>query len=407
MSKKNILILIGLIFLSNIVFTAHFFNRADDISLKYEYKELLEKGGYGQVVKGIDRQTQKPVAIKIIEVPLSEQFKYNQEVIFLRYIKAMGGHPNIINLIDSFFVKNGTEFGTIYIVLDLIEEGDLLKYIENKQPFDSHIVKEFASQLVSVFSFLEELGIAHCDIKPDNIMTTKNTSGTLKLVIIDFGFVKFFNKKPCQHNYFRGSLPYMPAECFNKSINQDLSKRDPFSMGVILYTMLSPGLLPWNNGHTQGKMKNAIIAGDYFPLSTKESDETYNKLAEYTHRLLSREQSERIIEDENLNLYKNKHLLPLQKAVTLNVEAIKFIFYYQSLDRIDLSINEIIDSIVKGEDQYINRFYEFLCMHYPGALEWPVEHLKKLAEEKNVSLPEMVQALLPPKLISLSEDDSM
>ena len=91
-------------------------------------------------------------------------------------------HPNIVKLIGVYSDKD-----RVYLVLEYVEGESLLSYLKtklSKRPSDS-IIKEIFLQILNAMNYLHENGIAHRDIKLENILIQKDS---LKIKIIDFGF---------------------------------------------------------------------------------------------------------------------------------------------------------------------------------------------------------------------------
>jgi serine/threonine protein kinase len=392
-------ILITIIFFSTSIFTAHIFSRTDNILKEYEWNDssLIGEGGSCVVVKGVNITTNEEVAIKIVDLLFEEHVDYNEEVIFLRYIKLMGGHPNIINIIDSFYNKNDHK---LYIVLELMEKCDLINYLE--MHYDEQFILDFASQMVCALGFLEQLGIAHRDLKPDNILVSY-VEKKIKFIIADFGLATFFNKIPYRRNYFCGSIRYIPPEGYKPE--QDLTKRDYFALGVILYVMLNDKKFPWR-GSSVESVSNAILNEDYEPLVCEGKSLTYQMLASYTHQLLSRDANKRNIENKSLNFIKDQKLEPILEITHLNIEAIKWLFYYHNQGKIRVDITDIIDSIVQSKEDYITRFYQFLSKSYFKSCMIEIKELQEKADQNHLSLVKFIQESWHPAQIKLNVIDN-
>ena len=142
-------------------------------------------------------------------------------------------HPNIMKVHEVHETMSH-----IFVVMDLMQSGDLSTYISNTQ-LNDRIIKKIMFQLLKGLAYLEANGIIHRDIKPTNIMVTFESGKDWPALIIgDFGLA--FHKDepiPCKGS---GTHGYMPPEVFISKIQEGVSyssKLDVFSAGVIFYKM--------------------------------------------------------------------------------------------------------------------------------------------------------------------------
>ena len=207
----------------------------------YELKEKLGQGHFGTVNKCKKKSSGQVFAVKIInknELHSMDLELIRQEKNFLSLIK----HPNIINLKDYFEDKT-----CIYLITDYYKGGDLLTFIENYKKNNKRIPEKTTAQIIRKIAegikYLNFLGIVHRDIKPENILfSEKNDIKSLK--IIDLGVCQTLTygemaKEPV------GTNGYISPEIY---LRHDYSyKTDIWSLGVILYLLITEGLLPFDN----------------------------------------------------------------------------------------------------------------------------------------------------------------
>lgn len=148
---------------------------------RYEIVEKVGEGGMATVYKAKDRTLFRNVAIKV----LKDEFANDQEFIKRFQIEAQSAaalsHPNIVSIYD---VSND---GNIhYIVMELIEGKTLKDIINIEGRLDWKTSAEIASQIASGLWAAHKSHIIHRDIKPHNIILTKE--GIAK--ITDFGIAK-------------------------------------------------------------------------------------------------------------------------------------------------------------------------------------------------------------------------
>ena len=148
---------------------------------RYEILEKVGNGGMATVYKAKDKTLNRYVAIKV----LKDEFANDQEFIKRFQIEAQSAaalsHPNIVSIYD---VANDNDVH--YIVMELIEGKTLKEVIKSEVKLDWKKSIEIASQIASGLSTAHKNHIIHRDIKPHNIIITKD--GVAK--ITDFGIAK-------------------------------------------------------------------------------------------------------------------------------------------------------------------------------------------------------------------------
>lgn len=160
----------------------------------------------------------------------------NREIEFTRKLE----HPNIIKFYDSFIIKNDKQQDFLIIIEEYCSKGELYYYINNQENVDEKEVKRISKSIAEAIKYLHEMKIAHCDIKPENILLDENMNPKL----IDFGLSVDLDEeyvKPC------GTAYYAAPELFNKQrkfVNR--LKLDIYSFGIVLYVM-HERKFPWKN----------------------------------------------------------------------------------------------------------------------------------------------------------------
>ena len=133
--------------------------------------------------------------------------------------------------------------------------GDNFKQYLKKNLFkfnEAHIAN-IMSQIANGVKYLHHYGIIHNDLKPSNIMITKQDD-SIKIKIIDFGVSKIISPNE-KINDSCGTTPFIPPEIFLGIPHN--KKRDIWSLGVILYYSLS-GILPFR-GKTEKEIAQKIV----------------------------------------------------------------------------------------------------------------------------------------------------
>ena len=225
----------------------------------YEMKEVIGKGKFGVVNLGIHKKTGQQVAIKILNKENIKTIEDKELVRIEIEILKLCHHPNIVRLLDH--LENNDY---IYIVTEYIGGGTLGQYLKKKKfNFSERQATNIMSQIANGVKYLHQYGIAHRDLKPDNIMITQqNDYGVIK--IMDFGLSKILSPNERMVDGY-GTLSYVAPEVLLRTpYNKEV---DIWSMGVILFYMLS-GKLPFR-GHKEQEVAEKIV---YDPLEFDEDD---------------------------------------------------------------------------------------------------------------------------------------
>ena len=206
----------------------------------------------GKGASGCVRIAKKNDSICCAKIIMKSTFSNEEDHKFLmREVEALKkiDHKNIVKFYDFY-----EDEANIYIFQEYCPGKTLKKYIEEVGAISENHAAIILMQLMSALSYINELNIAHRDLKLENIIIS--TGDSIKL--IDFGFCSTHSNVLSQT--FCGSPIYAAPECIlGKPYNS--MKSDIWSSGVILYTMVT-GEYPWDVSNIN-VMVNKIVRGEY------------------------------------------------------------------------------------------------------------------------------------------------
>ena len=207
------------------------------IGERYEILEKIGTGGMSDVYKAKCHKLNRYVAVKVLKQEFSENASFVSK--FRIEAQAAAGlmHPNIVNVYDV-----GEEDGMHYIVMELVEGITLKNYIEKKARLS---VKEAVSIAIQVSMGIEAAHnnhIIHRDIKPQNIMISKEG----KVKVTDFGIAKAATSNTITSNVM-GSVHYTSPEQARGGFSDE--KSDIYSLGCAMFEMLT-GRVPFDGETT-------------------------------------------------------------------------------------------------------------------------------------------------------------
>jgi serine/threonine-protein kinase len=199
---------------------------------RYRIEGELGRGAMGAVYRGVDPKLDRTVAIKMISSSMAGGD--DRDEILARFerearVSARLQHPNVVAVYDV-----GAEGDELYLVMELVD-GDTLGHRLASGRFPSVPEGlEMIAQAADALAAAHEAGIIHRDIKPGNLLITKQG----KVKVTDFGVAKAVGEKMelTRTGMMVGSPAYMSPEQVKGMVLDGRS--DLFSLGVVLYEML-------------------------------------------------------------------------------------------------------------------------------------------------------------------------
>ena len=244
----------------------------------YEMLENLGHGHFGKVNKCKNKLSGEIYAVKIInklDIKLIDLELIEQEKNYLKLIK----HPNILSLKDYYEDRKN-----IYIITECCNGGDLLNYIEERNKEKVQISEKIAAKITKTIAegirYLNFFGVIHRDIKPENIMfEDKNDIKSLK--IIDFGVSQALTYGEVANEPI-GTDGYICPEIY---MHHNYSfKIDVWALGIILYIMITGGILPFDDD----QMDNKVFGKKVVYLQQEYPEEYFGKSSKGLINLLDR-----------------------------------------------------------------------------------------------------------------------
>ena len=232
---------------------------------RYEILGKIGSGGMSLVYKGRDQKLNRYVAVKVLKSEYREDKNFVRKFREEAQAAACLAHPNIVNVYDV-----GEEQGIHYIVMELVEGITLKNYIERKGKLT---IKEATSIGIQVSMGLEVAHnneIVHRDIKPQNIMISKDG----KVKVMDFGIAKAATSETIASNAM-GSVHYTSPEQARGGYSD--AKSDIYSLGIVMFEMVT-GRVPFDGEttvavavkHLQEEMPSPKIYCPELPISLEK-----------------------------------------------------------------------------------------------------------------------------------------
>ena len=195
---------------------------------KYEIIAEIGRGAMGAVYKARDPLIDRLVALKTITGGSSAQSTLLDR--FYQEARSAGAlqHPNIVTIYELGHEKN-----TPFIAMEYLEGDSLDKIIEQRPVLPLSVKLGYLVRVIDALSYAHQHNVVHRDVKPGNIMVTKE--GVVK--VVDFGIARLTDMSMTQPNMMIGSRAYMSPQLY-KGERAD-ARSDIWAVGVSLYELLA------------------------------------------------------------------------------------------------------------------------------------------------------------------------
>jgi eukaryotic-like serine/threonine-protein kinase len=201
---------------------------------RYEIVALLGEGGMGAVYEALDRELERPVALKVIRPELAKSKaiidRFKQELLLAREVT----HRNVIRIYDL-----GEADGIKFITMEFVQGEDLRTLLLRERKLAPERAVDIIQQICRALEAAHSTGIIHRDLKPQNVMCDR--SG--RILVMDFGLARMIEGDGMtQTGALVGTMDYMSPE---QALAKDLDQRsDLFTVGLIFYELLT-GVTPF------------------------------------------------------------------------------------------------------------------------------------------------------------------
>ncbi|XP_060105176.1 serine/threonine-protein kinase Chk2 [Heteronotia binoei] len=233
---------------------------------KYIITKTLGSGACGEVKLAFEKTSCRKVAVKIINKSRfmtdalpenAKPFNVETEVEILKKVD----HPCLIKVLDFF---EGEDF---YIVLELMEGGELFDKVLRPARLSEATCKFYFYQMLLAVQYLHEHGIIHRDLKLENVLLSSPEENCL-IKITDFGQSKIIGETSLMQTLC-GTPNYLAPEVLTSAGTAGYGRAvDCWSLGVILFMCLS-GYPPFSDQNAQQSLREQITHGKFFYYTEK------------------------------------------------------------------------------------------------------------------------------------------
>ena len=264
-------------------------------------RDLIAEGTYSRVYHATDVLLQRDICIKLFRKELVAGSALIHEL-------SRAGvlfHPNVCSFydlveIDEINVIGETEVQPIGII-EYMNGGTITDYIARQHPDGTHTLR-LIKDIIRGLSYLHSIGRPHLDIKPGNLLI-KLTAGEPVAKITDFLNSENLHTRSVPMAIDPQQICYRAPECFESSYGEQSLHADIWSLGIVVYELVSGKKLFWNEGDTVEKVIRNVCYTDYWS-AVHELPEPYMS---FVKKCLVRNAAERTVSLEELTLILDGH----------------------------------------------------------------------------------------------------
>lgn len=193
------------------------------VSQVYKRTEVIGRGKFGIVYKGIHRGTKQVYAIKVLNLDTSEDEvkDVQQEIQFLSHLKQV---PNVTHYYGSYL--NGTK---LWIIMDYCAGGSLRTLLKPGK-LDEKYIGVIVREVLIALQYIHKQNVIHRDIKAANVLITNEG----KVQLCDFGVAAQLTATSVRRNTMAGTPYWMAPEVIMEGTSYDV-KADIWSLGITIY----------------------------------------------------------------------------------------------------------------------------------------------------------------------------
>jgi serine/threonine-protein kinase len=201
---------------------------------RYQLIRQMASGGMATIYEALDTRLDRKVAVKVMHPHLAQDEQFVER--FIREAKASAAlsHPNIVSVQDQGWNQHGSP--AVFLVMELVEGHTLREYLNEQGALSIDAGIKFLLPVLSALAAAHKLGIVHRDIKPDNILISKE--GRIK--IADFGLAKgplLGATMTAESSIVLGSVSYLSPEQVQRGIAD--ARSDVYSAGITAFEIFT------------------------------------------------------------------------------------------------------------------------------------------------------------------------
>nr|GME20728.1 phosphoenolpyruvate carboxylase kinase 1-like [Ipomoea batatas] len=227
---------------------------SEALNRNYRVCEEIGRGRFGVVFKCYSPESGESFAVKSIDKRLIADDSVDRQCLFneAKIMQLLSPNPYVLRIFDVF-----EDDDHLHLVIELCRSSDLFERLSARQVFSEAEALAVMVPLMDAIAHCHRLGVAHRDIKPDNVLF--NEWDELKLA--DFGSAECFHESELMSGVVGTPYYVAPEVLAGRAYSEKL---DVWSAGVILYIMLA-GVPPFYGDSAEEIFEAVLRANLRFP----------------------------------------------------------------------------------------------------------------------------------------------
>ncbi|MCM8531307.1 MAG: serine/threonine protein kinase [Lentisphaeraceae bacterium] len=269
---------------------------------RYTIYSEVATGGMKKIFRVSDSVSGRDIAMAVCKQ--NESSVDHEKFISEARLTALLQHPNIMPVYDIGL----NEKSEPYFTMKFFEGGNLSELIRKSTQssrLSLDVLLDYFLKVCDAVSYAHDKGVVHLDIKPENVLI----GNFGEVLVTDWGLARFvwqndsksvllddqvlaktYREDHTNDGYVKGTPGYMAPEQINRKVGDISEVSDVFSLGALLYYILSGGQAPFKGE----KVLEDTLLGDYRPLNEFSSSQTIvSALQAVCEKCLSSKQEER------------------------------------------------------------------------------------------------------------------
>lgn len=265
-------------------------NPGDEIG-GYTILSRIASGGMGVVYKAEDPDLKRIVALKVVHPQFARDEAYVERIETEAKALARINEPNIVSIYR--LVKDQDR---VFLAMEFVEGPTLSEIIESDGPLPWERAVPLMKQVLAALKSAHASGVVHGDLKPSNIVVTKNVDGQPLAKLLDFGVAQLPDDDSDDSEETRplntiGTLYYMTPEHIKTPWYVD-HRSDIFSLAASFYRIMT-GRMPFQQEGSRYEIQERIVEGRFDLLETATEAMIPNRLSGVIMKALRTDPQER------------------------------------------------------------------------------------------------------------------
>jgi serine/threonine protein kinase/beta-lactam-binding protein with PASTA domain len=196
---------------------------------RYRLESHLADGGMASIYLGTDMRLDRTVALKVMRAEFSNDEDFVRRFVAEARAVARLSHPNVVTVYDQ-----GADGRTLYLAMEYVPGRNLRSVLRERGRLAPHDALEVMSGVLGGLAAAHEAGLAHRDVKPENVLITS----TSQVKVADFGLARLVTgTAQTKSGMIIGTAAYLSPEQVLGGVAD--ARTDVYAAGIMLFELLT------------------------------------------------------------------------------------------------------------------------------------------------------------------------